>query len=100
QSSKAESSSLLIASSDGTGERPLVVLRQPDTFSNEGPAWSPDGQRIAVAKSLSAGFQSNELETVAVGTGVETRLGTREWGYARRVTWMPDGSGVLLGSPV
>jgi Tol biopolymer transport system component len=76
------------------------VLHPPFAFSNEGPAWSPDGQRIAVAKSLGAGFQQYALETVAVDTGAETRLGSRDWGYTRRISWMPDGSALILGSPV
>jgi serine/threonine protein kinase/dipeptidyl aminopeptidase/acylaminoacyl peptidase len=100
QASGAGTSSLMTASADGTGERALVILHEPVAFSTEGPAWSLDGQRIAVAKSLSSGFQTYAVETVAVGTGTETRLGSRDWGYARRITWMPDGSAVIFGSPV
>jgi serine/threonine protein kinase/WD40 repeat protein len=100
QSSTAGTSSLLIANADGAGERALAVVHQPSSFSTEGPAWSPDGQRIAVAKALTAGFQQYALETVALDTGAETRLGSRDWGYTRRISWMPDGSAVVLGSPV
>jgi eukaryotic-like serine/threonine-protein kinase len=100
QSSTAETSSLLTANADGSGEHALAVLHQPTAFSNEGPAWSPDGKRIAVAKSLGAGFQLYEVETVATDTGAETRIGSRDWGYTRRITWMPDGSAVIFGSPV
>jgi len=100
QSSTGGASSLLVANADGSGEHALAVLHQPSTFSNEGPAWSPDGHRIAVAQSLRAGFQAYAIETVAVDTGAETRLGTGDWGYTRRITWMPDGSAVIFGSPV
>ena len=100
QSSTGATSSLLTANADGTSEHALVVLHPPSTFSTEGPAWSPDGRRIAVAKTTSIGFQVYSVETVAVDTGAETRLGSQDWGYTRRITWMPDGSGVIFGSPV
>jgi eukaryotic-like serine/threonine-protein kinase len=100
QSSTAGASSLLTANADGSAEHALRVLHQPAAFSTEGPAWSPDGQRIAITKSISAGFQEYALETVAVDTGTETRLGSHDWGYTRRVAWMPDGSAVIFGSPV
>jgi serine/threonine protein kinase len=100
QSSTAGTSNLLIANADGTGEHSLAVSHQPRMFSTEGPSWSPDGRRIAVAKSLNAGFQEYELQTVAADTGSEIRIGSRDWGYTRRIAWMPDGSSVILGSPV
>jgi eukaryotic-like serine/threonine-protein kinase len=100
QSSTAGTSSLLTASADGSEEHALAVLHQPTAFSNEGPAWSPDGKRIAVAKSMGAGFQLYAVETVATDNGAETRIGSRDWGYTRRITWMPDGSAVIFGSPV
>jgi serine/threonine protein kinase len=100
QSSTGGTSSLLEAKADGSAEHPIAVLRQPLSFSAEGPAWSPDGKRIAIGKSISAGFQQYALETVAVDTGAETRLGTTDWGYVRRMSWMPDGSAVVFGSPI
>jgi serine/threonine protein kinase/dipeptidyl aminopeptidase/acylaminoacyl peptidase len=100
QSSTGGTSSLMGAKADGSAEHPIAVLRQPLSFSAEGPAWSPDGQRIAIGKSINAGFQQYALETVAVDTGAETRLGTTDWGYVRRISWMPDGSAVVFGSPI
>jgi len=100
QSSTGGTSSLLEAKADGSAEHPIAVLRQPLSFSAEGPAWSPDGKRIAIGKSISAGFQQYALETVAVDIGAETRLGTTDWGYVRRMSWMPDGSAVVFGSPI
>jgi eukaryotic-like serine/threonine-protein kinase len=100
QSSTGGTSSLLGAKADGSAERSIAVLRAPLSFSAEGPSWSPDGQRIAIGKSISAGFQQYAIETVVVDTGAETRLGTNDWGYLRRISWMPDGSAVVFGSPI
>jgi serine/threonine protein kinase len=90
QSSTGGTSSLLGAKADGSAEHAIAVLRAPLSFSAEGPSWSPDGQRIAIGKSISAGFQQYAIETVAVDTGAETRLGTNDWGYLRRISWMMD----------
>ena len=100
QSGSGGTSSLIRANADGTSEHAVAVLHQPASFSTEGPAWSPDGQRIAIAKSNAGSFETYTVETVAVATGAETRLGSRDWGYTRRITWMPDGSAIIFGSPV
>src|SRR6202034_2514018 len=49
QVSKAKTSKLIVANADGSGEQDLLVLTNPPHFSDNGPAWSPDGKSIAVA---------------------------------------------------
>jgi Tol biopolymer transport system component len=99
-SSVAKTSSLLIANADGTGEKPLLILHPPMLFDISGPAWSPDGKRVAVAKSPKGDFQTFIIETVAVDSGEETRLGSREWDSPRRMAWLPDGSGIIFPASV
>jgi eukaryotic-like serine/threonine-protein kinase len=89
-------SNLVIANADGSGERPLVSLPAPARFDHTGPAWSPDGKRIAVTKSPVGDFQTFELETVDAATGAETRLGNRNWDSPNRIAWLPDGSAVMV----
>jgi serine/threonine protein kinase len=98
QSTQAKTSSLLAANTDGTGEKPIRVLHMPEFFATSGPAWSPDAKRIAVAKTPNGDFQAFVVETIAVETGMETRLGSREWDNIRQISWMPDGSSVIFGS--
>jgi serine/threonine protein kinase/Tol biopolymer transport system component len=97
QSTVAKNSSLMMANADGTGQKPVVVVN-PTSFAIDGPSWSPDGKRIAIGKSLKGDFQSFILETVAVDTGAETRVGSREWDYMRQLAWLPDGSAIVFGS--
>src|ERR1700678_363355 len=67
QSSKEKTSNLIIANADGSNEKILSSLKDPAYFSTNGPAWSPDGARIAVSETATGDFQKFLLETVAVG---------------------------------
>jgi len=99
QASKNKTSNLIIANVDGTGETNLAVLNDPAYFSINGPAWSPDGARIAVSETPNGDFMSFGLETVAVGSGTKTRLGSRNWGGPRQMSWLPDGSAIVFAAP-
>jgi serine/threonine protein kinase/Tol biopolymer transport system component len=98
QSTQGKTSSLISTNADGTGEKPIRVVHLPEFFASSGPAWSPDGKRIAVAKTPNGDFQSFVIETIAVETGVETRLGPRDWDNVRQVSWTPGGSSIVFGS--
>jgi eukaryotic-like serine/threonine-protein kinase len=99
-SSAGKTSSLMIANADGTAEKALVILPSPAIFEHTGPAWSPDGKRIVLTKSPTGDFQTFVIETVAVDTGVETRLGTRDWDSPHRMAWLPDGSAIIFPAAV
>jgi serine/threonine protein kinase/Tol biopolymer transport system component len=98
QSTQTKTSSLISANADGTGEKAIRVLHAPEYFSQTGPGWSPDGKRIAVSKTPLGDFTKFYIETVAVDSGAETRLGARDWNYISQISWMPDGSAILFGS--
>ena len=98
-SSKNKTSNLIIANADGTEDKTLLSLNEPAYFSTDGPAWSPDGARIAVSQTPNGDSLKYFLETVAVDSGVATRLGARDWGLPRQIAWMPDGSGIVFASP-
>jgi serine/threonine protein kinase len=99
QTSKNKTSDLIIANADGTGETNLAVLNDPAFFSINGPAWSPDGTRIAVSETLNGDFLNFNVETVAVDSGTKTRLGSRNWGGPRQMAWLPDGSAIVFAAP-
>jgi eukaryotic-like serine/threonine-protein kinase len=100
QTSKAKTSNLIVANADGTSEKSLAVLADPAYFSSEGPAWSPDGKRIAVGETPDGDFLNYAVETVAVDTGEKKRLGSRKWDYPRQMAWLPDGSGIVFAAGV
>ena len=95
-STVSKTSKLLIANADGSGEKTIATVEYPLTFSTAGPAWSPDGKRIAVAKAVSDDLMNFQLETVAVDGGAEERVGTRTWTSPRQLAWLPDGSAIVF----
>jgi Tol biopolymer transport system component len=98
QSPKSKTSDLLIANSDGAGEKSLLTLHDPALFSFQGPAWSPDGKLIAVAQTTRGDFAQYQIETVAVDSARPTPLGKDTWVFPRQMAWLPDGSALIFSS--
>jgi len=95
-----KTSTLMIASSDGTGEQALLTLKSPASFSDSGPGWSPDGKRIAVADNPDGEMDKYAVEIVDLGSKTKTRLGTRDWIAPDQMVWLPDGSAILFNARV
>jgi eukaryotic-like serine/threonine-protein kinase len=90
-------SALVIANLDGSGERNLVVKKNPDRLSPiffTGPSWSPDGKTVA-ATVLTVGG-SSRVVSFSVADGSEKSLSSKSWPYAGRVQWLPDMTGLLV----
>ncbi|MCI0354729.1 MAG: serine/threonine-protein kinase, partial [Acidobacteria bacterium] len=89
-------SALMLANSDGSGERKLGVRKRPLYYNNYRPAWSPDGASIVVSAGAIAGRQRETLLAVSAADGSEKRLTSQEWVFCRRPWWLSDGSGLVL----
>lgn len=88
---------LKVANVDGTGERQLALLDYEDGFSINGPAWSPDGKTI-LTPTQSYNGKRPYASLIAVNVEdakTQTLLGGR-WNWIGQVTWLTDGSGVVL----
>lgn len=88
---------LIIANADGTGEQKLVVRKNPDYFVRRGPAWSPDGKIIACPAGSNIGSYQNIVE-VQVEGGTEKPISSHRFVEVGQVSWMPDGSGLLMSA--
>jgi serine/threonine protein kinase len=88
---------LVVAMSDGTGERVVATRQELEWFEDEGPAWSPDGKTIACAAGASSSPSGGSIEYSLLGfdaeTGKVSELSPKRWkGNAGRVIWLPDGN--------
>jgi serine/threonine protein kinase/Tol biopolymer transport system component/tetratricopeptide (TPR) repeat protein len=89
---------LVVARLDGGGQWTLAARRHPDHFAYAAsPAWSPDGSVIvtAVENSDSQGYNV-KLITVQVKNGSQKLYSTKRWQFVEAITWLADGSGLLL----
>ncbi len=92
-------SRLLIANADGTNERVLAVLRQPEFFRMDwnAPSWSSDGKTIACQARLKD--ERGHYETVIgveVANGSYKPLTSKRWSNVGQPVWLADQSGLLV----
>jgi serine/threonine protein kinase/Tol biopolymer transport system component len=91
-----QSTTVLIAYSDGSGEHALAQRASPHSYTDGGPAWSPDGKLVALgAKDVGQPTVFYPL-VLDVASGRETREGTRDWGYLRQFAWLSGGHGIVF----
>ena len=88
---------LYVANADGSGERALATRRNPSSFTGTGPAWSPDGKVIAASVFEFSGGGLSGIVAVSVADGSMKKIYTH-YGVIGRVSWLPDGSGLLIGA--
>ena len=80
---------LMVANQDGTGGQELAMRKAPGYFSNDGPAWSPDGRTIACA-------DGGGVVEMQVEGGIERRISSERWDGIGQLAWLSDGSGLLM----
>ena len=87
---------LIIANSDGSGERILVTRKNPQFFSVRGsPAWSPDDSVIAAGIHAPTGDGVSVFEAVG---GKEKPLGPKQLFKVNRLAWLPDGNSLIMAA--
>jgi serine/threonine protein kinase/Tol biopolymer transport system component len=86
---------LMVANADGSGERSVSSRKIPLTYPTTAVAWSPDGATIAVHAVIDATRRAG-LFAVDVQTGRETRIGETLWDEILGVSWLSDGSGLIV----
>ena len=96
---------LVIAPADGGLSSVLVRRTLSDSrfFSSDmqgpGPAWSPDGKSIAcVTHGLGPKQAEVSLELIDVESGTARPVKAGPWYYISRITWLEDGSGIVVAA--
>lgn len=96
---------LVIAPADGGLSSVLLRRTLADNrfFSSHmqgpGPAWSPDGKSIAcVTHGLGPKLTEVSLEVIDVASGTARPVKAGPWYYISRITWLGDGSGMIVAA--
>ena len=102
-SADAHESTLLIADVDGSNERALATLKEPQLFSrggfySSGPAWSPDGKAIAVPAFSVTEKTYREIILVNVADGSMNTINPGRWSVIEKIVWLANGSGFLMNA--
>ncbi len=94
---------LIIANTDGAGERKVVVGKEGVWFGTWGQstAWSPDGNQIACVGGTNTdgkSLWSIKIFRVADGEEISTIKPEADWRWIDAVIWLPDGDNLLVVS--
>ena len=93
---------LFIVNTDGTEETELTSRNLPQRLWDYpcGPAWSPDGKKIACGAFMQreSGHVTTNLIEVRIDDGAERILATGDWRAVAGLSWLTDGSGLLINA--
>jgi eukaryotic-like serine/threonine-protein kinase len=88
---------IIVANADGTGERKLTARKDEQWFAHASCGWSPDGKTIACPGGGYTGNGSRDtVIAIDVATGKQTEFSSKQLSDAGSVSWLKDGSAVLL----
>jgi len=96
----AAESSLIVADLEAGGEESLISRKLPRVLDY--PAWSPDGQIVAVTDTDSSAASPKGSGTRIVGVQVADRvekaLSAPVWGNVKQLSWLGNGRGLVLSA--
>ncbi|MEP6925525.1 MAG: protein kinase [Pyrinomonadaceae bacterium] len=86
---EGRAAALMIANLDGSSEKRIAVRNEPDSYSREGLAWSPDGKSMIVGVTHVSETASKYmyLAEVRVTDGNESRFSSNQWQKIGRLAW-------------
>lgn len=87
--SKGQQESIYIMRSDGSG----IVKLTNDSYKNRGPAWSPDGRKLAFYSDRSGKYEIWQIDI----DGSNLRQLSKTEGQIFNPIWFPDGRRILFG---
>lgn len=86
----------VVANADGTEARVLSSVPRFGVAAVATPSWSPDGKKIVSARLLPPAGALVKLFEIDAVTGATRDIGNVDWWWIDSVTWLPDGSSLLM----
>jgi serine/threonine protein kinase len=93
---------LFVANIDGSNERRILTVAEPNWLGGSNPEWSPDGKSIVVAYGSENKNEATGLNlgmtpiVVSVTDGTFKPVAPSRWVYLGRVSWFNDGTGLVF----
>jgi len=93
---------LFVANIDGSNERRIITVAEPNWLGGSNPEWSPDGKSIVVAYGSENKNEATGLNlgmtpiVVSVTDGQFKSVAPSRWVYLGRVSWFNDGTGLVF----
>ena len=92
---KHETYLMIAEAGDGT-PRVVATKREPQAFSQVGPAWLADGQHAAVVGIENVARSGVRIEVVDLGTGTSAPLGNFTWQSIGRLSWRTNPDAIVF----
>jgi serine/threonine protein kinase/Tol biopolymer transport system component len=99
-SSKTNSSAVYLSDANGGNEQAISTVHFPDMYNGVGPSWSDDGKKLALARVDAKSPNGNMVQVMDLDTKEVKPLGSRGFANLNRLSWLPDGSGIVFTSPL
>lgn len=93
---KNSDGALFVSDIDGKNEREIAKPSTDGGFATHNPAWSPDGETIAVGAANDDKSTSFDLYLVNSADGAVKRLSEQNWSEVGATAWLSDGSGLVV----
>lgn len=89
---------LVVADRNGGQEKIIATRRNGETFSEYGPAWSPDGKTIVCG----AGYWDTGHHGILIEANLETLdqkvLGAHQWFSILQIAWRAESGGLIVSA--
>lgn len=89
----AQETAIIVCGSGGLNPEVLATKHRPESYSLYGPAWSRDGNKLAIA--VNDGQGGAVAVEIDAATGVERKFGDATWRRLGAVAWSHDGTNLL-----
>ena len=94
---------IMLVNSDGTKERLLVTVREPEYLQGSAAAWSPDSKMIGIgfgalvshAPGQSPVYKMN-VAVIPIENPQFRTITTGNWAHVGSLAWLGDGSGLVF----